>query len=59
MLTKEEIRMVLKLLAQEVVASPTELFPYTISRTTSGYSTVLVTAQLQAKLSVMLEAARG
>lgn len=58
MLTKTQVRKLLDLLAEETVVPPTDGFPFRISRRAPGYSKDTDTAQLQAALSIMLEAAR-
>lgn len=58
MLTENEIQLLLGLLKQEVVVSPSEKFPYTITREKFGYSDEKKIGPLQAKLSIMLEVAR-
>jgi hypothetical protein len=57
MLTSKQIRYVLDLLAQEVVVPPTSEFPFTVTKKAFGYSKDVERSQLQAKLSIMLEAA--
>jgi hypothetical protein len=58
MLTKEEILMVLKLLAEETIVKPTKAFPFRIScDSRAGYSGDKRVGALQAKLSIMLEMA--
>jgi len=57
MLTKEEIRYLLAELAQETVVEPSSGFPYRVTCRKMGYSDDLQRSKLQAKLSIMLEAA--
>jgi hypothetical protein len=59
MLTKREIRQLLQLLLQVVVVEATGTFPFTISHKITGYSQDTTISQLQAKLSMMLEAAKS
>lgn len=59
MLTHEDIATLLELLAHEAVIEPSKKFPYRVTREARGYSDDPATARLQAKLSIMLEAARG
>ena len=58
MLTSEQIKMLLKLLSQEIVVTPSTSFPFTVTQATVGYSSDPTTAQLQACLSIMLEATK-
>lgn len=55
MLTAEQIRTLLDLLAQETVVEPTDAFPFRVSRRAHGYSRDPKIGALQAKLSIMLE----
>lgn len=60
-LTKEEIRLLLSLLRQEVIVEATPKFPFRVvtdPARSMGYSEDVKVGRLQAKLSVMLEAAR-
>lgn len=58
-LTKEEISLFLAFLAEKTVVEPTKSFPYRISCKRFGYSEDKRIGALQAKLSIMLEAARA
>ena len=55
MLSKDEIRMILEALGRETVA---EFDGYAVTKPTFGYSKGPKVGGLQAKLSIMLEAAR-
>ncbi len=56
MLTNREIRLLLKLLSQEVVVPRSDLFRFdVVSTERSGYSADPERARIQSKLSVMLE----
>jgi hypothetical protein len=57
MLTAEEILMILELVGEETVVAPTKAFPYRVSRKGHGYSKDPKIGPLQAKLSIMMEAA--
>jgi hypothetical protein len=57
MLIKEEIALLLELLAEETVVEPTKSFPYRVTRHAGGYSKDKKIGALQAKLSIMAEAA--
>jgi hypothetical protein len=57
MLTRDEILFLLNLLAQETVVEPSKGFPYRVTREGHGYSKDPKVGPLQAKLSIMLEAA--
>ena len=57
MLTSKQILYLLDLLAQKVVVAPRADFPYTITEKAFGYSDDKERGQLQATLSIMLEAA--
>ncbi len=60
LLTAEEILILLGLLAEETVVTPTEGFPFRISRRGRiGYSDDEGVATMQGKLSIMLEVAQG
>lgn len=59
MLTKKQIHLILECLARETVVPPSDAFPYTVSRRGMGYSSDPEVAKIQAKLSIMLEAARS
>jgi hypothetical protein len=58
LLTKSEIRLLLRLLGQKVVVSPSPDFAYSIVQDTTGYSLDPPIGSLQAKLSVMLTLAK-
>lgn len=57
MLNADDIRLLLLLLAQEVVVKPSDSFPFTVTAEKRGYSDDPKRSALQAKLSIMLEAA--
>jgi hypothetical protein len=57
LLTRDEILLIMNLLAQETVVAPTKEFPYRITREGHGYSKDKKIGPLQAKLSIMLEVA--
>lgn len=58
MLNVEEIRLILRLLAETTVVEPTPKFPFRIvERSQLGYSDDPMIGALQAKLSIMLEVA--
>lgn len=57
MLSSEEVRLLLGLLSQHTVVEPSREFPFRISQPVRGYSEDPKIGGLQAKLSVMLEAA--
>lgn len=57
MLTIDEIRLLLDLLAEDTVVEPSETFPFRISRRRFGYSDDPVRGRLQGKLSIMGEVA--
>lgn len=54
-LSEEDLRLLLDLLAQETVSEPTEKFPYKITVQGHGYSKDRKIAGLQVKLSMLLE----
>lgn len=58
MLSKDEILMILNLLAQRTVVEPSNGFPFRIvaAHGATGYNDDPAVGQLQAKLSIMLEA---
>ena len=58
MLTKSEITLILEKLADRTVVAASPAFPFTINRRGFGYSGDPEIGALQAKLSIMLEAAR-
>jgi hypothetical protein len=58
MLSVEEIRHLLGLLGQETVVEPSKTFPFRVTRAQPGYSDDPLVGPLQAKLSIMLEAAQ-
>lgn len=58
MLTKKDILLILERLGEITVVEPSKSFPYRVSCRGSGYSNDKVISALQAKLSIMLEAAR-
>lgn len=57
MLNAEELRFILDQLREVTIVPPSDLFPYRITAQQIGYSHDLFVAGLQAKLSIMLEAA--
>ncbi len=57
-LNKKDIRLLLDLLGEKTVVGRTNDFPYTIRCRGIGYSDDPEKAAVQAKLSVMLEAAK-
>jgi predicted transcriptional regulator of viral defense system len=59
MLTKDQIRLILARLNEKTVVERSPEFPYRISVETRGYSEDPEIGHLQAKLSIMLEAARS
>jgi len=56
-LTKDEIEMLLDRLAEVTVVAPSPAFPYRVCKRGFGYSDEKGVGALQAKLSMMLEAA--
>jgi len=56
-LTKEELLLILELVGAREVVAPTPEFPYRVTVRNTGYSSDPKVSQLQAKLSIMLEAA--
>lgn len=58
MLTIDEIRKLIAMLGREVVVPESDDFPYQVTRKVSGYAPG-ESGQLQAKLSIMLQAAAG
>lgn len=56
-LTKAEIRMILERLELETVVEPNNNFPFAVVTRARGYSRDVKIGKLQAKLSIMLEAA--
>ena len=58
MLKKPEIQIILERLGRETVRDESSDFPFRITRSGRGYSKDPTIAKLQAKLSIMLEAAR-
>lgn len=59
MLRRNEILFLLDLLSQKTIVEESKDFPYRISCKAMGYSDDKQTGALQAKLSIMLEAARA
>ena len=57
MLSQAEIRILLSLLAEKTIVKPSPEFPFRISRKVIGYSDDPEVSKLQAKLSIMLQAA--
>jgi hypothetical protein len=58
MLTKKDILLILERIGEQTVVEPSKGFPYRVSCRASGYSDDKSVRTLQAKLSIMLEAAR-
>lgn len=58
MLTKKDILFILECIGEQTVVEPSKGFPYRVSCRASGYSNDKSISSLQAKLSIMLEAAR-
>lgn len=59
MLTKEDIRLILEHIGAETVVEPSADFPFRVTKRGFGYSQDPKIGPLQAKLSIMLEAARS
>lgn len=57
MLSQAEIRKLLNLLAEKTIVTPSSEFPFRISQKGVGYSDDPEVSKLQAKLSIMLQAA--
>jgi hypothetical protein len=57
MLTRDEIALILKKLSWVIVVPPTREFPFHIVKEGFGYSDDVEVGRLQAKLSIMLQAA--
>ena len=59
MLTKADILIILEHIGAETVVEPSPEFPYRVTKRGFGYSQDPKIGPLQAKLSIMLEAAKS